>query len=70
MAVDVTTSPSLAVSAPAMLFRGRMAGEFDATQDGFGFLMMMPVEEQLRQQQLVFVLDWFAELRQRMTNAK
>ncbi|HYN06356.1 MAG TPA: hypothetical protein VES67_03105 [Vicinamibacterales bacterium] len=69
-AVDVTTTPALSVSAPKLLFRGRFGVDFDATRDGSAFVMLDPVQEQIAENQLIVVLDWFGELTRRMRGVK
>jgi serine/threonine-protein kinase len=69
-AVAVTMSPALAVSAPQLLFRGRLGVDLDAVADGSAFVMITPIEEQVDENQLVIVLDWFSELGRRMQGGR
>jgi hypothetical protein len=64
MAVDVTMGA--ASSTPRLLFRGRFGIDFETVRDGSGFLMTTPVEEQVVENQLMVVLNWFPEFLRRM----
>jgi eukaryotic-like serine/threonine-protein kinase len=72
MAVSITTTPSLMIGTPHMLFEGafRMDGGFrgyDATPDGQRFLMVRAVEQPpVRISQMVLVQNWFEELKTRV----
>ncbi|MEP7327098.1 MAG: hypothetical protein ABI836_14200, partial [Gemmatimonadota bacterium] len=66
MAATIATSPSLAVTSRELLFEGPFATDpyhpnYDVTPDGT-FIMIRPVEEN---RQLVMVVNWIQELRQR-----
>jgi len=66
MAVDVTTSPALKLSAPKTLFDARYAyggitiPNFDVSRDGQRFIMVKPESVAGR---LNVVLNWFADRR-------
>jgi eukaryotic-like serine/threonine-protein kinase len=70
MALPVTTTPSLVVGPPRLLFEGRFvsgpAGEpaYDVAPDG-RFLMLRTVGEEPKRE-LRVVLNWFSELQQRV----
>jgi serine/threonine-protein kinase len=72
MAATVVTSPSPVVIAREMLFEGPFATDlyhpnYDVAADGKSFIMVRPVEEN---RQLVMVVNWIRELRQRTGNSK
>lgn len=67
MAVDVSTSPDLKLSAPRVIFEQRYAfgsaqtvPNYDVSQDGRRFLM---VKDDSSSGRLNIVLNWFEELR-------
>jgi eukaryotic-like serine/threonine-protein kinase len=72
MAVPVTTAPAFAIGTPRLLFEGpfRIDGPFrgyDVTADGQRFLMVRAIERPPeRVSQMVFVQNWFEELRARV----
>lgn len=71
LAATIMTTPALAVGAREVLFAGPFATDvyhpnYDVTPDGRGFVMVRPVEEN---RQLVVVLNWSEELRQRAGRA-
>ena len=67
MVVDVTLQPTFAASKPRMLFEGPYIGalpaNFDVSQDGQRFVMVMPSKQSPR---LEMVLNWTEELKQRV----
>jgi serine/threonine-protein kinase len=72
IAVHVTTSPTFAVTTRDTLFEGPYTTEpyhpnYDVTPDGKGFVMVRPVE---KNRQLVMVVNWIQELRQRVGGGK
>ena len=67
MAARIVTSPSFAVVARDTLFEGPYTTDpwhpnYDVMPDGKGFVMVRPVEQD---RQLVLVMNWGEELRQR-----
>jgi serine/threonine-protein kinase len=72
MAVAISTTPTLTIGAPRMLFEGpfRRDGGFrgyDVTPDGERFLMVRAVEQPTaRISQIVFVQNWLEELKARV----
>jgi Tol biopolymer transport system component/tRNA A-37 threonylcarbamoyl transferase component Bud32 len=72
IAVTVSTAPSLAVISRQTLFEGPYISDqwhpnYDVAPDGKSFIMLRPVEEN---RQLVMVVNWIKELRQRTGKAK
>ena len=72
LAARVVTSPTFAVVARDSLFDGpfmtdRFHPNYDVTPDGKGFVMVRPVEQD---RQLIMVVNWIEELRQRTKGAK
>ena len=70
MAVEITTSPALALSPPRLLFEQRYAygntianANYDVTRDGQRFVM---VKDDTSSGRLNIVLNWFTELKQRV----
>ena len=63
MAVDFTAGTA---STPKLLFRGRYGIDFDAAHDGSAFVLTGQVDEQVVENQLVVVLNWFPEFRRRL----
>ena len=75
MAVEITTQPSFIMGKPRMLFEGRYrptpatSPNYDVSPDGQRFLMLKPVEqEQAAPTQINVVLNWFEELKRRMSS--
>ena len=74
MAVQITTAPSLTVGAEQALFadstylRAPSYRAYDVTQDDKGFVMLrlLPETAQATTGQLVFVDNWFTELKAKM----
>ena len=67
MAARVATSPSFAVIARDTLFEGPYMTDpwhpnYDVLPDGKGFIMVRPVEQD---RQLIMVMNWGEELKQR-----
>ncbi len=67
MAATIATAPSLTVSTRETLFEGPFATDiyhpnYDVAPDGKSFVMIRPVEEN---RQLVMIVNWIQELRQR-----
>jgi serine/threonine-protein kinase len=72
IAATIATSPSLLVTARETLFEGPFATDlyhpnYDVAPDGRSFVMVRPVEEN---RQLVMVVNWIQELRQRTKGFK
>ena len=73
MAVTIKTTPTFEIGPPRLLFEGpfRIDGPFrgyDVSADGQRFLMVRAVERPPeRVTQMVFVQNWFAELRARVS---
>ena len=72
MAARVVTSPTFAVTEREMLFEGPYTTEpyhpnYDLAPDGKSFVMVRPIEEN---RQLVMVVNWIRELRQRLGDHK
>ncbi|HSE45661.1 MAG TPA: hypothetical protein VLA89_10085, partial [Gemmatimonadales bacterium] len=72
MAAAVSRTPSLAVTSRETLFEGPYMTDqwhpnYDVAPDGKSFIMLQPVEEN---RQLVMVVNWVKELRQRTGKAK
>ncbi len=68
IAATIVTSPSLAVTGRETLFEGQFATDlyhpnYDVSRDGQSFVMVRPVEQN---RQLVMVVNWIQELRQRI----
>jgi serine/threonine-protein kinase len=66
-AATIVTAPALAVGARQLMFTAPFATDvyhpdYDVTPDGRGFVMIRPVEEN---RQLIVVLNWTDELRER-----
>jgi hypothetical protein len=68
--VSVTTGASLTLDTPRKLFNRRPAGisppfgwpeGFDVSADGDHFIFLQSTSEELHQQNLAVVLDWFEE---------
>jgi Tol biopolymer transport system component len=67
IAATIATSPALAVTSRAVLFEGPFETDvfhpnYDVVMDGERFIMVRPVEAN---RQLVLVVSWLSELRQR-----
>ncbi len=72
MAAGVVTTPSSPVTSRDTLFEGpyitdRWHPNYDVAPDGKSFVMLQPVEEN---RQLVMVVNWIQELRQRTGRSK
>jgi len=72
IAASVSTSPTFTVTARDTLFEGPYTTEayhpnYDVSPDGKGFVMVRPVE---KNRQLVMVVNWIQELRQRTRGEK
>ena len=72
MAVDITTQPSFQAGTPRMLFEGKYVRRnnetnYDVSPDGQRFLMIQADEQQAAATQLHVVLNWFEELKQRVS---
>ena len=72
MVADIATTPQLAVGARTVLFEGPFETDglhpnYDVLPDGTGFIMIRTNDESRR---LVLVMNWVAELRQRLGGAK
>ena len=72
LAARVVTTPSFAVTARDTLFEGPYTTDpfhpnYDVTPDGKSFVMVRPVEQD---RQLIMVVNWVEELRQRTRGAK
>ena len=72
MVADIATTPQLAVGARMVLFEGPFETDilhpnYDVLPDGSGFIMLRTNEESRR---LVLVINWAAELRQRLGGGK
>jgi len=72
LAARVVTSPSFAVTARDTLFEGPFTTDpfhpnYDVAPDGKSFVMVRPVEQD---RQLIMVVNWIEELRQRTRGAK
>ena len=72
MVADIATTPQLAVGARMVLFEGPFETDglhpnYDVLADGSGFIMLRTNEESWR---LVLVINWAAELRQRLGGGK
>ena len=70
MVVPVKLTPEFIAGIPKMLFEGRFSlgpypWWYDITPDGQRFVMLQTVEES-RQMEIVVVLNWFEELKQRV----
>ena len=77
MAVDIATTPGFAAGKSRMLFEGRYEpaavplDNYDVSPDGQRFLMLKPSEQaQAAQTQIVVVLNWFEELKQKVPTGK
>lgn len=77
MAVDVATEPSLSAGKPSVLFEGPYQpspfpnANYDVTADGQRFLMVKPVKSKdAAPTQIIVVLDWFEELKQKVPAGK
>ena len=71
-AATIITAPALALGGRQLVFAGPFATDvyhpnYDVTPDGRGFVMIRPVEEN---RQLVVVLNWSEELRQRSAGTR
>jgi eukaryotic-like serine/threonine-protein kinase len=75
MVVDITTQPGFAAGKPRMLFEARyerspvQSHNYDVSSDGQRFLMLKPTE-QAATTQIIVVLNWFEELKQRVPTGK
>ena len=72
MAAGISTTPSFTVTSRETLFEGPYSTDlyhpnYDVAPDGKSFIMLRPVEEN---RQLVMVVNWIKELRQRTGKAK
>jgi serine/threonine-protein kinase len=72
MAATLATSPTLAVTSRQTLFEAPFITDlyhpnYEVTRDGKGFIMLRPVEQN---RQLVMVVNWLQELRQRTGGGK
>ena len=72
MAAGISTTPSFTVTSRETLFEGPYSTDlyhpnYDVAPDGKSFIMLRPVEEN---RQLVMVLNWIKELRQRTGKAR
>jgi serine/threonine-protein kinase len=77
MAVDISTQPAFAVGKPRMLFEGKYehaavpSTDYAVSADGQRFLMLKPVDQaQSAPTQIVVVLNWFEELKQKVPTGK
>jgi len=74
MAVEIKTQPTLTVGKPRLLFEGyeinnqgnRLAANYDVTADGQRFIMLKSSDQQAATTQIIFVVNWFEELKQRV----
>jgi len=67
MAVEIQATPVLRVGKPTLLFDGRYGNGYDVTADGKRFLMVKSGEARpATTNQLNIVLNWMAELKQRV----
>jgi Tol biopolymer transport system component len=72
VAVPVTTTPTFSLGKPSVLFEGRFRIDgpfrgYDVTPDGQRFLMVRAVDQPpARVSQMVFVQNWFEELKARV----
>jgi serine/threonine-protein kinase len=70
MAVDITTRPELAISAPRVVFEGRYRGSvnantsYDVSADGRRFLRVQQVQPDRAVTHIDIVLNWLTELEQ------
>jgi len=77
IAVDIATQPNFSAGKPRMLFEGPYLpasipmANYDVSPDGQRFLMLKPVEQEgAAPTQINVVLNWFAELNQKVPTGK
>jgi eukaryotic-like serine/threonine-protein kinase len=77
IAVDIATQPNFSAGKPRMLFEGPYLpasipmANYDVSPDGQRFLMVKPVEQEgAAPTQINVVLNWFAELNQKVPTGK
>jgi eukaryotic-like serine/threonine-protein kinase len=76
MAVDVATQPSFSAGKPRMLFEGGYVPapgalpNYDVTPDGQRFLMIKASQQGTSETQIIIVLNWLEELKQKVPTGK